>query len=63
MLQSGIDLILEFLAEDRATATASTRGITGLEHEIWDYAVEDYVVVVAALGEGGKVLAGLRFVV
>ena len=60
MLQSRIDLIFELVAVDRSAAATGTGRIAGLEHEIWDYAVEDDVVVVPALGEGGEVVAGLR---
>ena len=60
MLQSRIDLIFELFAVDGSAAAAGTGRVAGLEHEVWDYAVEDDVVVVAALGEGGEVVAGLK---
>lgn len=59
MLQSWMDLVCELFAVDGAAAAAGAGRVAGLEHEVWDYAVEDYVVVVAALGEGGEVLARL----
>ena len=59
MLQSRIDLIFELVVVDRSAAATGTGRIAGLEHEIWDYAVEDDVVVVPALGEGREVVAGL----
>ena len=60
MLQSRIDLIFELFSVDGSAAAAGTGRVAGLEHEVWDYAVEDDVVVVAALGEGGEVVAGLK---
>ena len=59
MLQSWVDLVFEFFSEDGAAAAAGAGGIAGLEHEVGDYAVEDDFVVIASLGEGGEVLAGL----
>ncbi len=59
MLQSGINLILKLFPVDRTAATTCAGGVTGLEHEIGDYAVEDNVAVVTTLGERGEVLAGL----
>ena len=60
MLQYRINLILKFLAIYRAATTSSARGIAGLQHEVWYHSVEDDVVVVAALGKGREVLAGLH---
>ena len=60
MLQRRVYLVLEFLSVYRTAAAACACGVAGLEHEVGDYAVEDYVVVVAALGEGGEILASLR---
>ena len=60
MFQSWIDLVFEFFAVDGSAAAAGAGRVAGLEHEVWDYAVEDDVVVVAALGEGGEVGAGLE---
>lgn len=55
MLQSRVDLIFELFAVDGSATAASTGRIAGLQNEVWDHAVEDDVVVVAALGEGGEV--------
>ncbi len=60
MLQARIDLIFELFTVDGSTAAAGAGRIAGLQHEVWDDAVEDDVVVVAALGEGGEVGAGLE---
>ena len=60
MLQSRIYLVFEFFAVDGSAAAAGAGRVAGLEHEVWDYAVEDDVVVVATLGEGGEVGAGLE---
>lgn len=60
MLQSRIYLILELFTINGSAATPGTGGVAGLQHEVRDDAVEDYVVVVAALGEGGEVIAGLK---
>ena len=60
MLQSWIYLILKLFAIYRSATTPSSCGIAGLQHEVRDDAVEDYIIVVAALGEGGKVVAGLK---
>ena len=59
MFQSRIDLVLELFTVYGSTAATGAGGVAGLEHEVWDYAVEDDVVVVAALSEGGEVGAGL----
>ena len=59
MLQARIDLVFELFTVDRGTTSAGAGGVAGLQHEVWDYAVEDDVVVVATLGEGGEVGAGL----
>lgn len=50
MLQARIYLILELFAVDGGATTSRAGGIAGLQHEVWDYAVEDDVVVVSALG-------------
>jgi predicted transcriptional regulator len=54
------ELVLELAAVDGGTAAASAGGVTTLDHEALDDAVEDDVVVLASCGERGKVLAGLR---
>ncbi len=59
MFQRRVDLVGELVAVDGAAAAAGAGGVAGLEHEVRDYAVDGGVVVVAALGEGGEVFAGL----
>ncbi len=59
MLQAGVELVFEFSAVDGGAAAASAGGIAALDHEAWDYAVEDYGVVLPSRGEGRKVFAGL----
>ena len=54
-------LVLEFVAIDGAATSTCTGGIAGLKHEIWDYAMEDYVVVVATPGKGSKINTGLGY--
>jgi hypothetical protein len=54
------ELVLELAAVDGGAAATSTGGVTALDHETLDNAVEDDVVVLAGCGESGKVLAGLR---
>jgi hypothetical protein len=60
VLQGSINLVLEFVAIYRAAASTCPGGITRLNHEVWNYAMKDDVVVVPSLGEIGKVLAGFR---
>jgi len=58
MFQRRGDFIGEFVAID-GTATATGAGrVAALNHERGDDAVEDEVIVVAALGEGREVCAG-----
>ena len=52
-------LIFEFLAVDGGSASSGACWIAGLKHEVRYYAVEEEGVVVAALGEGLEVFAGL----
>lgn len=59
MFEGGGYLVFEFLAVDGGPAAAGARGVASLEHEVWDDAVEEEGVVVAARGEGGEVCAGL----
>lgn len=59
MLQQRGYLVLEFLPVYAGTAPTGTGWIAGLKHEVGNYAMEDYAVVVPTLGEGFKVLAGL----
>ena len=60
MLQCRIDLIVELFAVNGRAAATSAGWIAGLQHKVWDHAVEDDGIVVAALGKGGEVGAGLR---
>ena len=60
MLQARVYLIRKLLAVDRIATSAGAGRIAGLEHKVGDDAVEDYVVVIATLSQGGEVLAGLR---
>lgn len=65
VLQCRRDLILELPARiagrrvDGGATAASTRWVTGLQHEGGDDTVKQDVGVVAALGEGGEILACL----
>jgi hypothetical protein len=59
-LQIVADLVLKLLAVDAASAAARAGRVAALDHEIFDDAVENCVVVVAARGERGEVLAGFR---
>lgn len=59
VLQPWIYLVLKLFAVDRGTTATCASGIAGLQHEVWNYTVKDDVVVVAALGECGEVVAGL----
>jgi hypothetical protein len=52
------DLVLEFVAVDGGAAAAGACGVAALDHEVWDDAVEDGVVVVPAGREFGEVLTG-----
>lgn len=54
-----MDLVVEFLAIDRASPASSASRIAGLEHKVWNNAVEDDAIVVIALCEGQEVFAGL----
>lgn len=54
-------LVLELAAPDGRATTASTGGITALNHEALDDTVEDHVVVFAGCGKSGEVLAGLEY--
>lgn len=59
MLEVGINLVLEFLAVDRASSSASAGRIASLYHEVGDNAVEDDIVVVASLRKRREVLTRL----
>ncbi len=54
-------LVLEFVAIDGAATSTCTGGIASLEHEIWDYAMEDYVVVVPTPSKGSEIPTGLGY--
>jgi hypothetical protein len=54
-----VNFVLELVAVDGSSSAAGAGWVSGLEHEVGDYAVEEEVVVVAAAGEGFEVLAGL----
>lgn len=60
MNERAVNLILELAAVDGLSAAASPGGVTALNHEVWDDAVEDYAVVLASIGEACEVLACLR---
>ena len=62
MLETRVDLVLEFFAIDACAAAAGAGGVAGLDHEVRDDAVGEDVVIVAALGESGEVLTGLGVV-
>ena len=52
-------LVLELLAIDGAATSTCAGWIASLKHEIWDYAMEDYVVVVSTLGKGREIFTRL----
>jgi len=57
--ERGNELVLELAAPDGRATTTSASGVTTLDHESLDDAVEDHVVVFAGRGKGGEVFAGL----
>ena len=59
VLQTRVDLVVEFVAVDGIAAAAGTGWVARLQHEVGDYAVEEDGVVVATLSEGDEVFAGL----
>lgn len=59
MLEIRINLVLEFLAVDGASSSASAGRIAGLYHEVGDNAVEDDIVIVASLRKRREVLTRL----
>ena len=59
VLETRIDLIFEIFTVYGSAPAASAGGIASLQHEVWDDAVEDDIVVVAAFGEGSEIIAGL----
>lgn len=63
VLELASNLVLEFLAVDGASSSAGAGGITGLDHEVGDDAVEDDIVIVASLSKDRKVLASLSEII
>lgn len=55
-----MDFVGELVAVDGAAAAPCAGGVAGLDHEVGDDAVDDGVIVVVALGEGGEIGACLR---
>ena len=51
-------LILELSAVDALTARTGAGGVTALDHEILDDAVEDEAIIIALFGQGYEVLDG-----
>lgn len=60
VLERGVKFVLELSAVDGATASAGAGRVAALDHEVWDDAVEDDVVVFSRVSEASKVLARLR---
>ena len=60
VFQPFLNLILEFLAVDRASSSAGAGRIAGLDHKVGYDAVEDDVVVITPLRESREILAGLK---
>lgn len=56
VFKRGHKLIAEFSAPNRLSTTSSTRGITRLNHEALNHAMEDVAIVVAILSMNTKVL-------
>ena len=54
-------LVLELVAIDGAATPTCAGGIASLKHEIWNYAMEDYVVVVPTPSKGSEVPTGLGY--
>ena len=63
MLKRGTDLVGELVAVDGRSTSTCAGGITALNHEGWNNAVEYDVVVVAASSESREVAAGFGGVV
>ena len=61
MLERRVYLVLEFVAIDGAATSTCTGGIASLKHEIWNYAMEDYVVIVPTPSKGSEVPTGLGY--
>lgn len=60
MLQGCADLVLKLLAVHGASSAPCPGGIAALDHEVGDDTMEDDIVVVAALREGGEVPTSLQ---
>lgn len=60
MFERRVDFVFEFLAVDGCSAPPSACRVTGLEHEVGNYTVEENVVVVTAAGELSEVFACLK---
>ena len=54
-------LVLELLAIDGAATTTCAGWIASLKHEIWDDAMEDYIIVVPTLGKGREIPTRLGY--
>jgi len=59
MLERGTDFVVEGITIYRLAATTSACWIPSLDHEVWNDAVEDDIVVVASLSKCCKVFACL----
>ena len=59
MLKRCMYLILKLFAINGAAPSSCTGGISGLDHEVRYYAVDDNIVIIASLRERGKILARL----
>lgn len=59
MFQRRVDFVFELLAVDGTATAARSCRVASLDHEVWDYAVNHNVVVVASLGKRGEVFTSL----
>jgi hypothetical protein len=59
VLERTVELVLELAAPDGLSTTTGAGGVTALEHEAGNDAVEDDAVVLASVGEACKVLTCL----
>ena len=62
MLQGWINLVFEFLAVDGAAASTSAGRITGLNHEVWNYSVDNDIIVVSPLSQRSEIIACLYWI-
>ena len=60
MVQIRIDLVGKVAAVDRVATASGTSRIAGLQDLVLDYPMNDGVVIVLSIGEGGEVSAGVR---